>query len=547
MTHSCPDKIFINGPVVTMDLNLSVKQALAATGTHITAVGDKNDILPLGDKNTEIIDLQGRALLPGLIDAHSHFLRAGLYDAFVVNLSSPPVGKILCMDELIDTLKTVAEKMPQREWVMGYSYDDTLLAEKRHPLAKDLDKASLRHPVFIRHVSGHLAVLNSKALAMLGINKDSICCLGGTICKDSAGHPTGLLQGEPAMQFAEEKMPKWTSEHWLQAAQNASDMYAAKGVTSAQEGDAYPGDLDTFLRANAQNLLKPRIQISPSWRFPDELKKFPCQTKGTALTDDLMLSLGAVKLYQDGSIQGYSGYLSRPYYTYLPGAEKDSLGMARNKPEQLNEMIAQAHQQGWQIAVHANGDQAIEEVINAFELAQSKFPRIDCRHIIIHCQTVREDQMDRMQKLRIIPSFFATHIYFWGDRHRLIFLGPQRAKRINPCQNAVDRQMPFTCHNDTYITPIDPLLSVWAAANRYTYGGQCLGKEFRISVPEALRSVTSYAAYQFGEEHIKGSLEPGKLADLVILEDNPLTVAPDKIKDIVINQTLRGGYCIFKK
>jgi len=545
MTSSNPNKIFINGPVITMNTNFSVNQALVTTGARITAVGNNSEMLSLVDKNTEIIDLQGRTLLPGFIDAHSHFLRAGLYDTFVVNLSSPPVGKILCMDELIDKLKTVSEKMPQNEWVTGYMYDDTLLAEKRHPLAKDLDKASLNHPVFIRHVSGHLAVLNSKALAMLCIDKDSICSLGGAICKDSAGHPTGLLQGEPAMQIAEEKMPEWTSKHWLQAAQNASDMYAAKGVTTAQEGDAQPGDFDIFLRANALDLLKPRIQISPSWRFPNELEKYPYPTRGTALTDDLMLSLGAVKLYQDGSIQGYSGHLSQPYHNYLPGAEKDSLGMARNNPEQLNEMIARAHKQGWQIAVHANGDQAIEEVITAFELAQYKFPRTDCRHIIIHCQTVREDQMDRMQKLGIIPSFFATHIYFWGDRHRKIFLGPERARRINPCKSAVDRQMPFTCHNDTYITPIDPLLSVWAAVNRHTYGGQCLGEEFRISVPEALRSITSYAAFQFGEERIKGCLSPGKLADLVILEDNPLTVAPAKIKDIAISESFRGGYRIF--
>jgi hypothetical protein len=449
------------------------------------------------------------------------------------------------MDELIDKLKSVSEKKSENEWVIGYAYDDTLLAEKRHPLAKDLDKASHRHPIFIRHVSGHLAALNSKALRMLGIDKDTTCLLGGTICKDSAGHPTGLLQGEPAMQIAEEKMPKWTSNQWLQAVRTASDMYAVKGVTTAQEGDAHPGDFDLYLQANAQNLLKPRIQLFPNWASPVELKKYPCSTRGTALTDDLMLSLGAVKLYQDGSIQGYSGYLSLPYYKYLPGAEKNSLGKARNKPEQLNEMIAQAHKQGWQIAVHANGDQAIEEVINAFELAQKQFPRKDCRHIIIHCQTVREDQMDRMQKLGIIPSFFATHIYFWGDRNRAIFMGPERARRINPCKSAVNRQMPFTCHNDTYITPIDPLLSVWAAVNRLSYGGHCLGEEFRVSVPEALRSVTSYAAFQFGEEHIKGSLEAGKLADLVILEDNPLTVEPVKIKDIAISETIRGGYRIF--
>jgi predicted amidohydrolase YtcJ len=449
------------------------------------------------------------------------------------------------MKELIEILKITSQNTPEGKWIIGYLYDDTLLAEKRHPLASDLDKASKRHPIFIRHVSGHMAALNSRALEKASITRDTFSPLGGLICKDSEGKPTGVLQGEPALFIAEDKLPEWTKHQWLYGAQNASDMYSAKGVTTAQEGDSYPGDLDLLLEANLQELLKPRIQLFPNWRFPDELKKYPSSAKGSPLTGDLMLSLGAVKMYQDGSIQGYTGYLSKPYHTYLPGTEKGSLGKPRNEPDQLNLMIDQAHQQGWQIAVHANGDQAIEEVINAFEMAQNNFPRKDTRHIIIHCQTVREDQMDRMKRLNMIPSFFTAHVYYWGDRHREIFLGPERAERIDPCKSAVDRQMPFTCHNDTSITPIDPLLSVWTAVNRLTYGGYCLGEKFRVSVKEALRSVTSYAAFQFGEEHIKGSLEVGKLADLVILEENPLEIATEDIKDIAISETIRGGERIY--
>ncbi len=539
------EKIFINGTIITMDEKFSLQEALGISGRYIYATGEKEQLLAHRNKNTQIIDLQGRAILPGFIDPHSHFMRAGLYDTFVVNLASPPVGKITSISELVDKLQESAKNTPVNSWVFGYMYDDTLLREQRHPIAKDLDKASLQHPIFIRHVSGHLAALNTKALDILHINRDTSSPLGGRICKDNSGSPTGLLQGEPAMQIAEERLPQWTSKHWLKGIERASDIYAAKGVTTAQEGDAYPGDYELLLQANAKNLLKPRIQIYPNWNFSKELKKYPSSKKGTALTEDYMLSLGAVKLYQDGSIQGYTGYLSQPYYKYLPGTEKGSLGGPRHSPERLNTMLEEAQKQGWQIAVHANGDQAIEEVINGLERAQEKSPSDDNRHIIIHCQTVREDQMDRMQKLGIIPSFFATHIYFWGDRHKQIFLGPERAARISPCKSAVDRGMAFTCHNDTYITPMDPLLSVWTAMNRQTYGRDYLGKELRIPIEDALRSVTSHAAYQYGEETIKGSLEAGKLADLVILEENPLTISAEKIKDITISETIRGGENIF--
>ncbi len=207
--------------------------------------------------------------------------------------------------------------------------------------------------------------------------------------------------------------------------------------------------------------------------------------------------------------------------------------------------IVRAHQEGWQIAVHANGDQAIEDVIECFESAIQQYPRKDPRHIIIHCQTVREDQLDRMRSLGILPSFFTTHTYFWGDRHRDIFLGPKRAMRLDPCGSAMARGMSFTCHNDTYVTPIDPLMSVWSAVNRISAGGSVLGEEFRVPVMEGLRSITTYAAYQNHEENFKGSLTPGKLADMVVLEDNPLKIDPSAIKDIRIGATIIGDKIIF--
>jgi predicted amidohydrolase YtcJ len=543
-----PDNIYVNGQIITMEPSLPSAPALAIRRGRIVDIGEQDRIFSLAGKKTKVDDLGGRTLIPGFIDAHSHFLHAGLYDSFLVNLKSPPLGSIKNIDDLVVKLRQAALSTPEPDWIIGYGYDDTLLEEKRHPNAKDLNRADATHPIFIRHVSGHLAVMNSIALKLTGIDKATHDPFGGRIQRDEqTAEPTGILDGEPAMQLAEDKLPPWDEKHWLKAVGRASNMYAAKGITTAQEGDAQSGDLETLLLGHDRGLLSLRVQLYPNWGNPTGLANYPSPICGSAITEDRMLVVGGVKMYQDGSLQGYSGYLSNPYYKQLYPQKQGALyrGRPRNSRAELNANVEKAHREGWQIAVHANGDQAIQDVIDAFENAQKQYPRDDARHIIIHCQTVREDQLDKMQTLGIVPSFFTTHIYFWGDRHWNIFLGPERTGRLDPCRSAMIRQMPFTCHNDTYVTPIDPLLSVWSAVNRVSEQGRVIGPEFRVPVMEALRSVTSYAAYQGHEEKFKGTLAPGKYADMTLLEDNPLTVEPLAIKDIRISATMVGGNVIF--
>jgi predicted amidohydrolase YtcJ len=511
-------------------------------------LGRKDRIYALADRHTNILNLDGRSMLPGFIDAHSHFLHAGLYDLFLVNLKSPPLGEIVRIGDLVTNLRQVASATPKAQWIIGYGYDDTLLEEKRHPLAQDLNQASLNHPILIRHVSGHVAVLNSPALSLCGIDRQTKDPEGARIPRDSrTGVPNGILDGEPAIKLVEHVLPSWQPDDWLKAVARSSRMYAARGVTTAQEGDAQPGDLSRLVAGHEQGKLGIRVQLYPNWEHPLELDIYPATKCGTPITTDQMLTVGGVKLYQDGSIQAYSGYLSQPYHRFLyPQLHGDQhRGWPRNSTEQLDVNVETAHRQGWQVAVHANGDQAIQDVIDAIEKAQRYFPRPDPRHIIIHCQTVRDDQLDRMNAIGIVPSFFTTHTYFWGDRHWDIFLGPHRTRRLNPCRSAMDRRMPFTCHNDTYVTPIDPLLSIWSAVNRISAGGRVIGEEFCVPVMEALRSVTCHAAYQNHEEQIKGTLAPGKLADMTLLEDNPLEIDPIKIKGIQISATIVGGQIVY--
>ncbi len=543
-----PDCIYLNGQIVTMDPDRPTAQALATRNDLIMDLGRKDRIQAMADRHTRILNLDGRTLLPGFIDAHSHFLHAGLYDLFLVNLKSPPLGEIVQIGDLVAKLQRVAATTPKAQWIVGYGYDDTLLKEKNHPLAEDLNRASADHPIIIYHVSGHVAVLNSTALSLCGIDREASDPVGARIPRDpKTGAPNGILDGEPAIKLAEHMLPPWQPNHWLKAVARASRMYAARGVTTAQEGDAQPGDLSRLMAGHEQGMLGIRVQLYPSWEHPIELATYPAVKCGTPITKDRMLTVGGVKLYQDGSIQAYSGYLSQPYHKFLYPQRHgcQHRGWPRNPTEQLDVKVKTAHCQGWQIAVHANGDQAIEDVINAVEKAQRYFPRPDPRHIIIHCQTVRDDQLERMNALGIVPSFFTTHTYFWGDRHWNIFLGPKRARRLNPCRSAMNRRMPFTCHNDTYVTPIDPLLSVWSAVNRISAGGRVIGEEFCVPVMEALRSVTCHAAYQNHEEQIKGTLTPGKLADMTLLEDNPLEINPLNIKKIQISATIVGDQIVY--
>jgi predicted amidohydrolase YtcJ len=253
-----------------------------------------------------------------------------------------------------------------------------------------------------------------------------------------------------------------------------------------------------------------------------------------------------VKLFQDGSLQGFTGFLTAPYQTQ-PAGKSDYVGYPARPRERLVESVRKYHRAGYQIAIHGNGDAAIDDILYAFRVVQQEMPRSDARHRIEHCQTPREDQLAAMKELGITPSFFVGHVYYWGDRHRDIFLGAERAAQISPLASALRHGLRFTVHNDTPVTPVNPLLLVWCSVNRLTKDGQVLGPEQRIGVFEALRAVTGDAAWQNFEEKTKGTIEPGKLADFVVLAENPLTVQSERLKDLEILQTIVGGQTVYDR
>lgn len=529
--------LFVGGPILTMDAQNSVVDALLVEGKQIVAVGNASELRAKA-KGAQVRDLHGRALLPGFVDAHGHFPGAGL-DEIMTDLASPPLGEVHSIAELVARLQDRAASAKRSEWVVGQRYDDTLLVERRHPLRHELDAVSTTHPVVIIHISGHRVVVNSEVLRRLGFGKDSPDPAGGKIGRAPSGEPNGVLE-ESASELVLKMLPGPTLLEAVRIARRASRLYAAQGVTTVQSGQ-------TLAKHRAGLRWLVRLGVIPQrmvmWEAEEAVEKDLREGSRFQTFDEDRLHLGTVKLVADGSIQGYTGYLSAPYHT-APSSDPAFRGYPRYPKEELAQKITRFHAQGMQVAVHANGDAAIDDVLDAFATALHSHPDPDPRFVIVHSQMARPEQLDRMQRLGAIPSFFNLHTYYWGDRHQQIFLGKERAARISPAQEAVQRGLRFTLHADTPVVPMEPLRIVWAAVHRRTTSGQILGPALRISTQDALRAITVTAAYQHRQEHLLGSLEPGKRADLVILDRSPL-VDPEHIDQIRVIETLVDGKSIY--
>ena len=540
-------EIYHGGTILTVDSRFSRVQAMAVREGVILEVGNMEDVLPFAGPQTAMIDLKGRTMLPGFYDGHSHFIRAGQHYLYYLDLSCWPIGPISTLKEAMDKVREHARSVEPGEWIVATGFDETAIAEKRHFTLQELDELCPNNPLYIRHISGHLALANSLALERAGIDENTLDPPGAHFTKDRQGRLTGKLEEPPAMNRVLDASPPMTMEKWLRSASFASKMYLAKGITTAHDGGVTSEMWDAYMEANRRGMLKNRVQLLPKHgKGGMDFDRLPCTAPGTPLTMDGMLSLGAVKIFQDGSIQAHTAYLSTPYHSVIyDELDRDCRGFAARSREELADIVTAYHRKGWQIAIHGNGDDAIEDILCAFEAAQKAYPRHDARHVIIHCQTVRDDQLDRMRRLGVLASFFVLHTYYWGSRHRRIFLGEERASRIDPLRSALNRGITFTLHNDTMVTPIDALLSVWSAVNRLTAEGDVLGPDQRISVEDALRAVTIWGAVQHHEENIKGSLEPGKLADMVVLAQDPTKIDPAGIRDIGIAATIVGGRLVY--
>ena len=539
------DLIVVGEHIVTMDDAFAGATAVAVRGERIAAVGEAGELLALAGPETRTIELGERALAPGFIDAHGHVsFVARLID--FVNLSSPPVGPVLNMDDIVRLLgeRIAGRELPPGEWLFGYGYDDSLIAENRHPTRDDLDRVSLDHPIALMHVSGHLAAVNSAALAAVGMNSGTPDPPGGVIRRrPGTDEPNGVMEETAAMTFTLGQFGRVDAKRYERLLRRALEYHAAFGITTVQDGGAIPSDI-AVMRAAAER--------EP---FPVDVVAFAVITtldEGAidAFREDSGYTggfrVGGVKFVLDGSPQGRTAWLSQPYSEGPDNAPDDYVAYPAYDVETYKRQAAGLIQRGVPILVHANGDAAIDAMIEGVAGAVDADALPDHRSVIIHAQLMRADQLPLVGTLGIVPSYYAAHPFFWGDWHRRSF-GEARAAFISPMQATLEAGIPFTIHNDAPVVPPDIMRLIHIAVNRTTRSGHVLGAEQRLGARDALHAVTLGAAYQYFEEDTKGSITPGKRADLVVLGANPLTAEVSTLADIPVIETIARGESVYRQ
>lgn len=539
-TEASAELIFLGNNILTMDGNEA--EAVAIRGDRIVAVGNQADVLSLQGDDTRVVDLGERALLPGFIDAHGHFGGVATYSA-LLNLSSPPVGTMENIDDIVAAIQNWISdnNIPEGQLVYGIGYDDSLLAELRHPTRDDLDRASTAHPIVIRHVSGHLSSANSLALANYDIDATTENPAGGIVRRRAGSNvPDGVME-ETAMALLPGTGALVDEEMGWRLRREAADIYASFGITTIQESNVSTAYVDALkAQARAEPFAVDIVTyIMGNPLSDDELAQVNPDTEYTG-----GVRIGGVKFTLDGSPQGRTAWMSEPYDEGPPGVDPDYVAYPSYEPDAYRVRIDRLLDRGVPVLAHANGDEAIELMIDGIGEALEGEEIPDHRSVIIHAQLIREDQLDRVKELGIVPSYYAAHPFFWGDWHRLSF-GDDRANFISPVKATIEREIPFTVHNDSPIVPPDIMRLVSITVNRITRSGFVLGPDQRATVEEALYSVTQGAAFQYFEEDEKGSITVGKRADFVILEENPLTIDPLQLADIKIVETIARGKTVY--
>jgi predicted amidohydrolase YtcJ len=546
------DIIFSGGSVVTVtDEKSAVPEAVAVKDGRIVFVGSLSQArAEWQGPDTRSRDLlPDQALLPGFIDAHGHVTGAGL-QATIANLLAAPDGDVTDISSLQDRLREFAgsEVGKRSDWIIGFGYDDSMLTEGRHPTRHDLDVVSTEKPVLAIHQSFHLGAVNSLGLKRLKYTAMTPDPEGGVIRRGLErgtesgppyGEPNGVLEEtafNPAADLAVAGMDPVDSGQFLTVGLQAA---AAFGFTTVQEGaaslevlgllrqaaDAHPAGLPTDLVVY--------VKADQAMDSPDSVQASRAYTKG--------LRTAGVKLFLDGSPQGRTAWLTEPYLTPPDDQDEDYRGYAALPDKDVLAQVRAGFANNWHVIAHVNGDAAIDQLIRCVRAATKEAGQ-DRRTTAIHCQTAREDQIEAFRELGIIPSFFSMHTYYWGDWYRKTVLGPERAVDISPARWAVDRGMAYTSHHDAPVALPNSIAILSSQVTRVTRtSGDVLGPDQCVSALDAVKSITINAARQYFEEDTKGSIEVGKLADLVILSHNPLTIPERKIKDITVVETIKEG------
>lgn len=534
--RSAPADLVVRGAIVhTVDDARPRAAALAVTAGRFVAVGSDAEMAAHIGPGTRVLELPGRTIVPGFNDAHLHPRPLFPEDAPWATIDASP-AKVKTIDELVAALRRKAATTPRGQWISGSGYHETKLG--RHPTRADLDAASTEHPISISHTSGHQSVANSLALSLAGITRETADPAGGHIVKDENGEPTGRLQESAQGRLSGARTPREArapASATLEGYRIRLAAYAARGITSIGIAGGTPGSADQLAEALGD---KPTLRVFQMFREADideavrRMKANPAEG-GT-------MRYGAIKLFHGNSLSGLTCWLHEPY-TDRP----DYFGVppARSQ-EQLDQLVLRVHRAGLQACIHSNGDREIEMVLTAIERAQKAFPRPDARHRIEHCSVVNPAIIARIKAAGVIP---VLHSYLWehGDKHETY--GAARWERMHAARALLDAGVRVASHSDSPVSAAEPLLRIQNLITRRSAEGRVYGASQRITPAEALRIWTLGGAVATFEEHVKGSIAAGKLADFVVLAADPLTVPPDTIKDIAIELTVLGGQIVYDR
>lgn len=542
------DLIYFGGPIVTVDDKNPTAEAVAIKGGKILAVGAADQIMGAHKGNqTKLQDLAGHTMIPGLIDAHGHVFGVGI-QSISANLLPAPDGAVNSIADLQKTMRAFIAASPVVKsygLAIGFDYDDAQLAEHRHPTRDDLDAISTEIPIAVIHQSGHLGAYNSKALELAGITAATPNPQGGVIRRRAGGQePDGVMEENAHFMVLLKVLPKLGADHIAELFARGATTYARYGYTTAQEGAGMANWAHALEKPENRAKLKIDVVFYPTLAMlgDDPLMSSPLVSRQY----NQHFRIGGVKVVLDGSPQGRTAWLTQPFYKAPDNQKQGYAGYGAFTDAQLKTLVTKAYQNNWQVLAHSNGDAASDQLLRTVDAVSKEVPGQDRRTVLIHGQVLREDQVDKIKALDLSTSLFPMHTYYWGDWHRDVVLGPERAQNISPTGWFQQRGMIFTSHHDAPVTFPNSMRVLSATVNRTTRSGAVLGPQHRVEPLAALKAQTIWAAHQYFEESSKGSIEKGKLADLVILSDNPLTIDRDKIADIKVLETIKEGESVFK-
>lgn len=539
-----PATVYSGGDIITMvGEEPSYAEAVVVKNGEIDYVGTTDEAMEIAGKGHTMVDLQGKTMLPGFIDGHAHFSSFST-QAIGAPILPPPDAGANDIPTLINILQdwNTPENRALTGWIFGLGFDDSVLEENRFPTKHDLDQVSTEFPIMIIHISGHFAVVNSKGLELLGIDADTENPEGGIIRREEYGEPNGVLEELAAIPYYSKALTPISQEASNQFFEAGQDMALSYGYTTAQEGRDM-GSVDQFSSLANAKKLKLDVVSYVDYAFVDKYM----DTHWNSKAYDNHYRIGGMKITLDGSPQGRTAWRTQPYLIPPDGADEGYKGYpAIPSDSVLTSLYEKAFKNNWQVLTHGNGDAAIDQMIRTIKIAADKFGNDDRRSVLIHGQYVREDQLDSLKKLDVIVSLFPLHTYYWGDWHKEI-IGDSLGNKISPTRTALDKGLNITIHTDAPVALPNLMRMVGISVERKSRSGQIIGADEKLTAYEALKGITDWSAYQHFEENTKGTIEVGKLADLVILDKNPLKLPEEEIKSVVVLETIKEGVSVYTK